>query len=182
LDFGTVRLEPGLAVRGRVVDPDGQPIAGAFAHLGQATDFSQELARRTLTDQDGVFRLRGIAPGASSVVVYADGYLVGSREIRVPEDVFAAQPLPIVLQRAPEVTIRILEGGADVVGVRIVAVRWQGQLVGIQGTDADGRVRFAPDRSGSYEVEVFGYDPAPVARFDVVDGSAPIEVELEIGG
>lgn len=182
LDLGTCRLEPGLELRGRAVDPDGRPIAGAFAHLGLATDFSQELARRRMSDQDGSFRLRGIAPGASTVVVYADGFLVGSREIRVPEDIFAAEPVAIVLQRAPEVSIRVVEGGKEVVGVRVVAVRCDGKLDRIQGTDADGRVRFVAERAGSYEAELIGYDPAPSVRFEILDGSSPIDVEIEVGG
>jgi len=180
LDLGTCRLEPGLEIRGRALDPDGLPIAGAFAHVGPATDFSQELARRTISDQDGVFRLRGIAPSASTVVVFADGYLVGSREIRVPDDVFAEEPVAIVLQRAPEVTVRVVEDGEEVVGVRLVAVRCDGELDRIQGTGADGRVRFVPERAGTYEVELFGYDPAPSVRFEVVNGSSPIEVEIEV--
>lgn len=182
LDLGTCRLEPGLEIRGRVVDPDGRPVAGAFAHVGLATDFAQELARRRITDQDGSFRLRGIAPGASTVVVYADGFLVGSREIRVPEDVFAADAVAIVLQRAPEVTVRVVEDGKEVVGVRVVAVRCDGQLDRIQGTDADGRVRFVPERAGVYEAELIGYDPAPSVRFEIVDGASPIDVEIEVGG
>ena len=63
----TVRLEPGAAVTGRLVDADGQPRAGleleiAFRLKGDSgfREFSRERVR---TDRQGRFRLGALLPG-----------------------------------------------------------------------------------------------------------------------
>ena len=56
-DLGTVRLEPGAAVRGRLLDPDGSPAAGAKIYAGL-----ERLPERGQPDASGRFALRGLAP------------------------------------------------------------------------------------------------------------------------
>jgi len=67
----TVRLAPLGAVTGRLLDRDGQPLAGAFVDLiplvtpGTARALYQQLAQYRppiRTDKDGRFRLEGIVP------------------------------------------------------------------------------------------------------------------------
>ena len=63
----TVRMEPGAAVTGRLVDADGQPRAGleleiAFRLKGDSgfREFSRERVR---TDRQGRFRIAALLPG-----------------------------------------------------------------------------------------------------------------------
>ena len=56
-DLGTLRLEPGAAVRGRVLDPDGAPAAGARIYAGL-----ERLPERGQPDASGRFEVRGVAP------------------------------------------------------------------------------------------------------------------------
>jgi RNA polymerase sigma factor (sigma-70 family) len=65
------RLEPGHTIRGRVVDRQGKPVAGAYVGVGRWRDI-QTLDWRTETDAEGRFRWDG-APG--------DQVLVGAGEI-----------------------------------------------------------------------------------------------------
>jgi hypothetical protein len=65
----TVRLAPLGTVTGRLLDRDGQPIAGAFVDLNLPDGTARELYRQLAqyhppirTDKDGRFRLEGIVP------------------------------------------------------------------------------------------------------------------------
>jgi hypothetical protein len=65
----TVRLEPVGAVTGRLLDPDGQPIAGVEVSLSMPLQVESELFRYlnaqkepVKTDKDGRFRLDGVMP------------------------------------------------------------------------------------------------------------------------
>jgi hypothetical protein len=62
----TVRMEPGAAVAGRLVDADGRPRAGVELELtlrtkngGEASGFPQ----RVQTDRQGRFRVGALPPG-----------------------------------------------------------------------------------------------------------------------
>jgi protocatechuate 3,4-dioxygenase beta subunit len=59
----TVKLQPCGSASGRVVDPDGQPVAGLRLHVpGRATRWMGE-GRSVLTDKEGRFRAVGLVPG-----------------------------------------------------------------------------------------------------------------------
>jgi hypothetical protein len=59
------------AIRGRVIDSRGQPIRGAKVSIESAT-----AAVSAVTDDDGVYAITGVPPGAG-LVVLADGYAAG---------------------------------------------------------------------------------------------------------
>jgi protocatechuate 3,4-dioxygenase beta subunit len=65
----TVRLQPGAVLTGRVVDEDGQPLAGITVGPGYRVDQARWLADEIAagqpaqtTDADGRFRVEGIFP------------------------------------------------------------------------------------------------------------------------
>jgi len=71
VDIGDVTLEAGVSVRGRVVDRDGAPVAGARVSLKPAGMFSIRFGaeeQATLSHLDGRFVLRGLAAGSQSLV------------------------------------------------------------------------------------------------------------------
>ncbi len=63
----TVRLEPGAAVTGRLVDADGKPRAGVelevWFRLKEDRQFQQYSPERSKTDREGRFRIQALLPG-----------------------------------------------------------------------------------------------------------------------
>ncbi|HEY7312762.1 MAG TPA: sigma-70 family RNA polymerase sigma factor [Gemmataceae bacterium] len=90
----TVKLRPAATLTGRVLDADGQPVAGAEVHTlytstGRELTKSQSRWNLPRTDKEGRFRLEGIVPGLSLELGFVKGrqMLVPQtrREIKPPE-------------------------------------------------------------------------------------------------
>jgi hypothetical protein len=180
VDLGTIRLEPGLELLGEVRDADGRPIAGAFAHVGREEDLRYDLARRVMTDAQGRFSVRGLAPDARRLVVFADGFMAEVVDLRVPEDLIRGDPLPVILEAAPRVEVQLVRAGEPAAGLRILSLSFAGELVMLRGTDTDGSLSFAVDRPGRYTVALFGSEAESAVEFEVERGSGPQRVEVEI--
>ncbi|RKY18032.1 MAG: hypothetical protein DRQ55_14390 [Planctomycetota bacterium] len=65
LDVGLVRLSTGGAIWGRVTDERGRPEPGVSIMAAEATGKSM---RRDSTDEQGMYRVEGLAPGSYSVI------------------------------------------------------------------------------------------------------------------
>ena len=67
LDLGTLTLDPGLAIEGRVTDPDGAPLPGAEVTLNRSFDSFNAMGlvppRNATTGADGVFRFDDLRRG-----------------------------------------------------------------------------------------------------------------------
>ncbi|MCA9679297.1 MAG: carboxypeptidase regulatory-like domain-containing protein, partial [Myxococcales bacterium] len=81
-DLGTITVEPGRAVSGRVLDADGAPVVGAEVAAGRLlTGGGAELyienesvvAQSTRTDEDGRFTMTGFLPAPITLVAGLDG-------------------------------------------------------------------------------------------------------------
>ena len=83
-------------VAGRVVDRDGQPIAGASVLFSASPVAVSDIAQ--LTGSDGGFAMAASAVGRYSVSVHATGHAAAELEVEVGEAVSAV--LEIVLERA----------------------------------------------------------------------------------
>jgi len=77
---------------GRVVDPDGRPIAGAMVELTGAA------ARSVETDRSGGFRIEGLPSGRYQIQARQFGYLSTMQEVMVGGE---ADPVALVLDAAP---------------------------------------------------------------------------------
>lgn len=74
-----IRLPEGVAVTGRVLDPEGLPIPGAIVGVvGETEDAWTE------TDDDGSFRVEAFEAGEISLLLRARGYLEERRSVLVP--------------------------------------------------------------------------------------------------
>jgi hypothetical protein len=58
-----VKLQPCGSISGRIVDEDGQPVAGRYAGLGPGKDPYDPVQHVFTTDKEGRFRVEGLVPG-----------------------------------------------------------------------------------------------------------------------
>jgi RNA polymerase sigma factor (sigma-70 family) len=81
-----VRLAPTAVITGRVLEEDGQPVAGAEVYplysspAGQQLNKSQDRYPLPRTDKEGRFRLEGVVPGLSTGLGFRKG-----RQMLMPE-------------------------------------------------------------------------------------------------
>jgi RNA polymerase sigma factor (sigma-70 family) len=83
----TARLAPAAILTGRVLDADGQPVAGAEVYELYSTSTGRQLTKsqvrwfRPRTDKEGRFRLEGLVPGLP-----LDFGFVKGRQMLVPQE------------------------------------------------------------------------------------------------
>jgi hypothetical protein len=146
----TVKLSGTGAVRGRVTDGSGAPLAGIRVHGGQrwSGGFGQGEAE-AVTGSDGSFRLDGLEVGQAVVWARRPGADSGaSKALDVKEGEVATADLTLLDVGALEGTI-VAPGGQPVTG-RAYAV------VGPDDSswNAGGQVRVEADASGRFHVAV----------------------------
>lgn len=84
LDLGAVALQAGAEIAGRVLDPEGQPVAGARVALRPAERGSRGFnfggGRNSDTAADGRFSFTGVEPGAYLLEAEARGFAAARGE------------------------------------------------------------------------------------------------------
>jgi carboxypeptidase family protein len=144
LDLGTLRMDPGRAVKGRVLDAEtSAPVPGARVTLTPMPVDSQEPLKyqgTVLTKQDGTFELSQVEARPLTLVVEDAGDHFPQRQVLAPE--------------AGEVTVR-LEAGASV----------EVTVQDAQGGPRRASLLFSGDRSVMRQVDVEGHS--------VIRGLAP---------
>jgi protocatechuate 3,4-dioxygenase beta subunit len=167
LDLGEIRLDPGLALAGRIEDISGAAVAGARVTTGEAMT---PAFQTVLSGTDGSFRLEHLAPGKVIVSVDASGFLAED----VPCDVAVGGAAATVrLARGASLKIAVVDAeGRPVPGVS-VTVRKAGAAA-----DEDPAAREDADHRGLIEVRV------PAGRWKVVaeDRDAMADCETKEGG
>jgi RNA polymerase sigma factor (sigma-70 family) len=152
-------LDAGSRLHGTVIDRQSRaPLAGARLSVqgtpGAGTNVP--LASEALTDADGRFHLRGLAPGRASVVATAEGHhgrIVGGLEVRPGADV---GPLEIALgPTAPGEAPRI-----EMIGIGAMLAPRDGAIV-LGNVVAGGGAALAGLVTGDAILAVDGY---PVAE------------------
>jgi hypothetical protein len=142
----TIRFDPGRTVRGKVVGPDGRPLAGARAVCVQATDERGPTTFRT--DDFAVYAL-GAGPPRTVYFLHEGKQLVGALTLRggAAAPVVKMQPAAAVTGRVldaagkplagAEISFQMSEAGPD----ELVRQKLHGWRVAHATTDADGRFR-----------------------------------------
>ncbi|MDJ0975174.1 MAG: sigma-70 family RNA polymerase sigma factor [Planctomycetota bacterium] len=131
VDLGAVVLMPALAIEGRVVDPDGAPIAGAAVTAGDPRgrpmpvgfDYKPGRLRGALaqTDAGGRFRLSNLAAGYHRLMVRKAGYAtVALGEVHVAP---GRAPLGITMHPAETLEIVVQDPDGRTVEGALVDVR-----------------------------------------------------------
>ncbi|HYI09086.1 MAG TPA: carboxypeptidase-like regulatory domain-containing protein [Thermoanaerobaculia bacterium] len=145
-------------VRGRLLDSDGFPVAGARVVLRTDTSDDSSIARAE-TAMDGTFAFEAVAAGEQHLSVQADGYLIPDklRFMLHPSDTL--REVPIVLASG---ILRILhivdDAGHPAVAADVVAVS-NGVLRATAYSDQEGRVRI-PVADGATVVFILGRNGA----------------------
>lgn len=142
-----VTLEPGLSLRGRVVDEAGSPVPGAFVEATwyptlpddpERRETGMPVSFRTRTVRSGRFEIEGLPRGEVELSAQARGFLekeIRGIELPRPE---GTREIEIALERGAVLTGRVTTTAGDpVAGARV------------QVGEAGG----ASDRDGQYLVE-----------------------------
>ncbi len=191
VDLGDVVLEPGLPVRGRVVDADGKPVAGALvlATPGDGKDVwlagmgleGGSGGNRARTAEDGTFTLDHVAAGTTWLEAARQGLAGSPTEVTVAADM------------AP-VEIRVADGaavwchlktvdGKPAADERLMATRWAdgkphpATRRELSATGEDGKAGFRLT-SGLWRFSLRTFETGkapgeiPLGEFTVVAGKA----------
>lgn len=190
-DVGDVVLETGLAIRGRVRDRAGAPVAGAQLSGFQArvaapgTQFPAE----GRSEADGSFVLGGLAPGTYRVTVRAGGYGEMTRQLDA-----GTEKVEVVLAPAGSVTGQVVDEAGRAVEVfrveaRAVATGPSGPTGAPRSQDVaspDGRFSLEEVPEGTHVLSVSAPERAgaTVSDVKVAGGSATDvgRVRLDAGG
>lgn len=161
----TLKLLPGLKIKGRLTDSDRQPIRRAVVRAEQ-TSFSKTASR---SDDDGRFELTGLPPNASTMVFATSGTTTAWMNIPPMKSDDEGADVEVQLQLIPgsQFTGRVLKDGRPVEGVKLKLWR------NLPGEPNRSRIfsSVTTDRVGRYTVG--GLQPGDRYRFEIVtaDGS-----------
>ncbi len=191
----TIRLDrertgAALAIAGRVIGPNEEPIGGALLIARHAERFEDppHPTLETTSDEAGRFTFSDADEGSYRIVARADGYA------RVAQEEVAAGARNVVLRLGPDGGLRIrardTASGAPVAALSAVVSRASGpiaeEVLAIEsGYDAQGEleVRGLPPGLCSVVVIAPGYAPSPAMSALVREGaSTDIIVILGRGG
>ncbi len=93
------RLGPGQAIVGRVVGPDGEPVADASIGVAEWAEFPNLIAPWTKSAADGGFRIPDEPAEPVTLRAYKPGFMVSERTLRATDGEH-------LITLAPELTIR----------------------------------------------------------------------------
>lgn len=189
-----VQLEVGLTLRGHVLSPAGQAVAGAQVRLSSAQMFGSEAnSRSTRSDDSGAFVLEGLRPDQDGYLLLdADGFAV---HVEQPVVIAEGQPdLTVVLAHPWSLAGRVIDDAGQPVPGALVEIEgdrlidhgdltispvptWEREFrLSSQRTDALGRFFFDRLYDGLFRVEAS--DESGELRTIVETRSGNEELEL----
>jgi protocatechuate 3,4-dioxygenase beta subunit len=181
-----IDFELAASVFGRVVDPDGRPIAGgrvtAWATRPEGLSYRLSASEATLTDADGRFELRRLRPGKLHLAARHPDFARSTwRELELGAGE-RLNDLELAVRRGATITGRVLdENGAPLVD----------RLVLLHAVEAWDPVRLRTDEDGRFEIGGLVPGEWQVMALGIVDddpGAASVDellmehVVLEDGG
>ncbi len=162
LDLGALPVQAGLAIAGRVTDPQAEPVPGATVEASWDAD-GWRRSRRVATDASGQFRAAGLGQSPVTLSASAPGFETASLAPVQP----GATDLALVLARLGALAgrVRLEEGGAPEAFV-IVTHR---EAESVPATGALGFPREDPFSTGDGSYRI---DALPPGRY-TVEARAP---------
>jgi RNA polymerase sigma-70 factor (ECF subfamily) len=143
----TIALAPGVAVFGRITDPEGHAIAGAYAYGSGGFD-------PAFTTGSGDFRLPGLPAGSQQVSFAAPGHRKETRTLVLVEGADAVCDVTLVPE--PRITGRVVDAAGAPVRCRIDLMSTGAGVFGDQTgrTDAQGRFSIASPARGTWQLRL----------------------------
>ncbi|MEZ5988911.1 MAG: carboxypeptidase-like regulatory domain-containing protein [Planctomycetota bacterium] len=167
VDLGALELSRPGAIAGTTVDPDGRPVPDVLVRVAQggfqdSALFAQMMGdSRALyrSDEEGRFRIEGLAPRRLRLLADKDGYAPGrSRALKV-EAGKTLEGVVLALSRGGVVAGRVIErDGPGLAGWRVQAGKTDGSAMGFTETGPDGSFRIEALAPGVYKVDGFPKD------------------------
>ncbi len=185
-DLGDLLLAADAGLRGRVVDGDGNPVAGARLLLLRQTP-DGVVTSQSASDPAGRFAFNALAEGEQAdLEVRAEGFVT----TLLPGLASASEggPLEIVLAAGIRLSGLVLDAdGQPVAGALVSAVAGSGEGAGqprLSATDADGRFDIAELPAGELSLRARRANgPAgPELRLEVAAGENRADLELKLFG
>lgn len=184
-----VRLElrAGAPVAGRVLDPDGAPVAGARVSYSGASEWSQQADPRldaAVTDDEGRYRFAALPAGSFRFEARVAGFAPGSSELVTLDGVAGTDGVDIRLEPGASLAGLVVDRAGDPVGgarVRVAArsdgMLWGGARQSFAGDDG----RFAIEGLPRKAHEVVATSESAASELHEVDlGRAPHEQEVTL--
>jgi hypothetical protein len=190
-----IEMKTAHSLAGRVVGPEGEPVAGASLMRVEEIRIDGGISSRGSplgeTDPDGRFQVTGIAAGRLNIEVRAVGYAPRRIEgLQIPEggDV---EGLEIALERGILLAVRVRDAGGEPVRDAMVSAslemppsprRFSGfSDSGFGQTDAQGQCWLSVPEPGTYQVTASQGARSATASATAGPGSAPVELRLPSG-
>ncbi len=179
-------LAPAAEVTGKVLSPEGRPVAEAQVTLVEASEqpYPSFSSLRASTDADGQYRIDGLPPGKRTLEARAEGYRRAVRDVELA----AAAVVDFTLERGLEASGRVVDdAGNPIAGVDLLLFASQPSIDNPHATsEADGNFRFSGLQDGTYRLVASKEGYAPDRRgTKVTVAGAPVsglEVKLSGGG
>jgi hypothetical protein len=179
-------LAPGAEVTGKVLSPEGRPVADAHVALVEASEerYASFSSLRATTDVDGQYRIDGLSPGKRTLEARAEGYRRAVRDVELA----AAAVVDFALERGLEASGRVVDdAGNPIAGVDLVLFASQFSAdTPRAASEADGTFRFSGLQEGTYRLMASkdGYAPDRRGTKVTLAGSpvSGLEVKLSGGG
>ncbi len=176
-----VTFEAGSAVRGRVVDEVGTPVAGATAIL--QPDGRGAASNTASTDFEGVFTLEPVPAGRYRLSATAPGYMVIELEQPVTVGRESVEGLEIKLEKGGAVTGQILGLTADELSRVAVRAEHESGESRYAEVDATGKYALRHLRAGGWLIQAFLIEGRRQARARVLLAPGGEETQdLRFGG
>jgi len=182
-----VTLSEAFAVKGRVLEENGEPVAGAEVKLSWQEILPDvpgdlpvglALSRDDITDNEGRFALSGVPAGESAVSISASGFRpLQGRKLALPQ-AEPGQEMTFVLERGAVLEGRVTTSdGRPVAGARI-----DGGPARIAASDDEGLYTLAGLDLGDAEIELsHPHFPRQRKRQAIVAGLNRLDFQLQAG-
>jgi protocatechuate 3,4-dioxygenase beta subunit len=177
LDLGDVTLHAAIKLKGRLLDEDGNPVAGSvrWTDLDTMTFPRQLVGRRSaVADGDGDFEIWGAGPRRYIVSASTQDGRIGSAVFDARGG--AVKPFEVRLARPVDITLAV--GGSPFVGYTVTVRDRQGVPIAACRIEARWREPRLAVPPGEYTLEVHGDDDRLLKRVPIRAVAAAIRVEV----